>query len=69
MRGCYCALAACEMLGLDKGALAAACAMPDFIRRCQARRPTGRLLPGLVARCSPLRPALTPPATLPSFTT
>ena len=35
VRGCYCALAACEMLGLDKGAVAAACNMPDFIRRCQ----------------------------------
>ena len=35
VRGCYCALAACEMLGLDKGAVAAACGMPDFIRRCQ----------------------------------
>lgn len=35
VRGCYCALAACEMLCLDKAAVAAACGMTDFIRRCQ----------------------------------
>ncbi|KAI7844724.1 hypothetical protein COHA_001811 [Chlorella ohadii] len=36
VRGCYCALAACEMLGLDKQAIADACGMVDFIRRCQS---------------------------------
>lgn len=36
VRGCYCALAACEMLGLDKGAVAEACDMMGYIRRCQA---------------------------------
>ena len=35
VRGCYCALAACEMLRLDKGALAAAGGLVDYIRRCQ----------------------------------
>ena len=28
-------MAACEMLGLDKGAVADACGMVDFVRRCQ----------------------------------
>jgi prenyltransferase beta subunit len=37
VRGCYCALASCEMLGLDKAAVAAACGMIDYIRRCQVR--------------------------------
>ena len=35
VRGCYCALAACEMLGLDKAAVGEACGMPAFIRACQ----------------------------------
>ncbi|KAL4424364.1 hypothetical protein ABPG75_001665 [Micractinium tetrahymenae] len=36
VRGCYCALAACEMLRLDKQAVAGACDMVGFIRRCQS---------------------------------
>lgn len=35
VRGCYCALAACEMLRLDKRAVADACDMAGYIRRCQ----------------------------------
>lgn len=35
VRGCYCALAACEMLLLDKSAVADACGMVDYICRCQ----------------------------------
>ena len=38
VRGCYCALAACEMLCLDKCALAAAGGLVDYIRRCQVWR-------------------------------
>ncbi|EFN50919.1 hypothetical protein CHLNCDRAFT_28585 [Chlorella variabilis] len=36
VRGCYCALAACEMLLLDKSAVADACGMVDYICRCQS---------------------------------
>lgn len=37
VRGCYCALAACHMLCLDKQAVAEACDMVGYIRRCQVR--------------------------------
>ncbi|KAL4432008.1 hypothetical protein ABPG77_000275 [Micractinium sp. CCAP 211/92] len=36
VRGCYCALAACHMLCLDKQAVAEACDMVGYIRRCQS---------------------------------
>ncbi|KAL4859002.1 Protein farnesyltransferase subunit beta [Chlorella vulgaris] len=36
VRGCYCALAACEMLLLDKAAVGEACGMIDYIRHCQS---------------------------------
>lgn len=39
VRGCYCALAACEMLLLDKAAVGEACGMIDYIRHCQVRAP------------------------------
>lgn len=35
VRGCYCALAVCHMLNLDKKALAEACGMERYIRACQ----------------------------------
>ena len=46
VRGCYCALAACEMLGLDKEAVGRACDMVPFIKRCQVRAaPTSASFP------------------------
>ena len=36
MRGCYCAMAACHMLCLDKEAVAEACSMVDYVGRCQS---------------------------------
>ena len=35
VRGCYCALAVCHMLNLDKAALAEACGMVEYIKACQ----------------------------------
>ena len=38
VRGCYCALAACHMLGMDRGAaaVAAACGLRRFVAACQS---------------------------------
>lgn len=41
VRGCYCALAVCHMLNLDKQALAEACGMVDYVRACQVGREHG----------------------------
>lgn len=35
IRGCYCAVAVCHMLGLDPEPLVQRCGMVDFIQRCQ----------------------------------
>ena len=35
VRGCYCALCVCHMLGMDGRQVVDACEMGDFVRRCQ----------------------------------
>ena len=35
VRGCYCAMAAAHMLGLDKQALAARAGMVQYLQACQ----------------------------------
>jgi protein farnesyltransferase subunit beta len=36
IRGCYCALATCHMLGLNKSQLADACSLDSFVAACQS---------------------------------
>jgi protein farnesyltransferase subunit beta len=35
VRGCYCALCVCYMLGMDGSKIVDGCDMLDFVRRCQ----------------------------------
>ncbi len=35
VRGCYCALCVCHVLGMDGGRVVSACEMGEFVRRCQ----------------------------------
>jgi protein farnesyltransferase subunit beta len=58
VRGCYCALAACRLLGMERATaeVADACALERYVRACQVRRaaPARRAQPRSAAACFPL---------------